>query len=176
MSRTKSPKTKVNGANLLVLLRKVYIKCGLLMNLTRRQEPITRSLHLPYKPYKTAFARIFLFLQTAGLLDSRALYAQYTVQYKQHNKAQLNKAQHIAMHYTICFLGNLSYNGVKSTVLKIERYAQMLSQGYMGDGGSACTDKLYGRAFEFRFFITVNVIAGCVTILCVSHIQIRTLV
>ena len=33
------------------------------------QEPITRSLHLPYKPYATTFARIFLFLETVGLLD-----------------------------------------------------------------------------------------------------------
>ena len=30
------------------------------------QEPITRSLHLPYKPYETTFARIFLLLETAG--------------------------------------------------------------------------------------------------------------
>ena len=34
-----------------------------------------RSLHLPYKPYETTFARIFLFLETVGLLDWRALYA-----------------------------------------------------------------------------------------------------
>ena len=39
-----------------------------------RQEPITRSLYLPYKPYESTFARIFLFLETAGLLNSR-LYA-----------------------------------------------------------------------------------------------------
>ena len=31
------------------------------------QEPITRSLHLPHKPYETTFARIFLFLETAWL-------------------------------------------------------------------------------------------------------------
>ena len=31
------------------------------------QEPIAWRLHLlPYKPYKTTFARIFLFLETAG--------------------------------------------------------------------------------------------------------------
>ena len=75
------------------------------------------------------FARIFLFLETAGLLDSRAL---YTIQ---NNVVQYNTAQHNAIHYTICFLGNLSSPGVK-TVLKIERYAQRLTQGYMGDGGS----------------------------------------
>ena len=43
------------------------------------QEPITQSLHLPYKPYETTFARIFLFLETAGLLNSRTIC--YTVQY-----------------------------------------------------------------------------------------------
>ena len=44
------------------------------------QEPITRSLHLPYKPYETTFARIFLILETVGLLDKRALYAiQYNI-------------------------------------------------------------------------------------------------
>ena len=31
-----------------------------------RQELITWSLHLPYKPYETTFARIFLFLETRG--------------------------------------------------------------------------------------------------------------
>ena len=31
--------------------------------------------HFPYKPYETNFARIFLFLETGGLLDSFALYA-----------------------------------------------------------------------------------------------------
>ena len=66
------------------------------------QEPITRSLHLPYKPYETSFARIFLILETSGILDSRALYAL------QYNIMQCNTAQHKTMHYIICFLGNLS--------------------------------------------------------------------
>ena len=61
------------------------------------QEPITRSLHLPYKPYETSFARIFLFLETVGLLDWRALYAiQYNIiQYDtaQHNSTQNNTIQ-----------------------------------------------------------------------------------
>ena len=52
------------------------------------QEPITQSLHLSYKPYETTFARIFLFLETVGLLDWRALYA------KQYNIIQYNTAQH----------------------------------------------------------------------------------
>ena len=34
-----------------------------------------RSHHLPCKPYETTFARIFLFLETVGLLDWHALYA-----------------------------------------------------------------------------------------------------
>ena len=41
------------------------------------REPITWSLHLPYKPYETTFARIFLFLETVGLLNWRAL--QYNI-------------------------------------------------------------------------------------------------
>ena len=47
------------------------------------QEPITRSLHLPYKPYETTFARIFLFLETVGLLEAFRLARTicYTVQY-----------------------------------------------------------------------------------------------
>ena len=44
------------------------------------QEPMTWSLHLPYKPYETTFERIFQFLETVGLLDWRALYAiQYNI-------------------------------------------------------------------------------------------------
>ena len=78
-------------------------------------------------PMRKSFARIFLFLETAEFLDSRAL---YTIQY---NIVQYNTAQHSAIHYTICFLGNLSSPGVK-TVLKIERYAQRLTHGYMVDG------------------------------------------
>ena len=53
----------------------------------------------------------------------------------QYDTAQLNSTQNNTVHYTICFLWNLSWPGVK-TVLKIERYAQRLTQGYMGDGGS----------------------------------------
>ena len=56
-----------------------------------------------------------------------------------YNKVQYNSlyntVQHNVIHYTICFLGNLSSPGVK-TVLEIERYAQRLTRGYMGDGGS----------------------------------------
>ena len=63
----------------------------------RDQEPITRSLHLPYKPYETTFAGIFLFLETVKLLDWHALCAiQYNItQYDtpQHNSAQNNTIQ-----------------------------------------------------------------------------------
>ena len=69
----------------------------------QQQEPITRSLNLLYKTYKTSFAHIFLFLETAGLLDSCTLYAiQYNIiQYNtaQHNTTQLNTTQHKTMHY-----------------------------------------------------------------------------
>ena len=64
-----------------------------------------------------------------GLLDSRAL---YTIEY---NIEQYNTAQHNTIHYTVCVLRNVSSPGVK-TVLKVERYAQRLTRGYMGDGGS----------------------------------------
>ena len=92
------------------------------------RSPSPRSLHLPYKPKKTTFARIFLFLETAGLFACTICYA---VQYytKQHSTTQLNKTHHNITHYTICFLGNLSLPGIK-TVLKTERYAQRLTQGY----------------------------------------------
>ena len=71
---------------------------------------------------KESFARIFLFLETAGLLDSRAL---YTIQY---SIVQYNTEQHNAIHYTMYFLGNLGSPGVK-TALKIERHIQRLTQG-----------------------------------------------
>ena len=117
---------------------------------------ITRSLHLPYKPFETTFAHICLFLEPAGLLDSCA---HNTIKYNamqcnavqyntiQYNTAQQNteynpinnttqhRIQSNTIHYAIYFLGNLSSPGLK-TVLKIERYAQRLTQGYMGDGGS----------------------------------------
>ena len=67
-----------------------------------QQEPITGSLHLLYKLYETSFARISLVLETAGLIDSRTL---YVIQY---NIIQHNTTQHNTMHYTICFLGNVS--------------------------------------------------------------------
>ena len=83
------------------------------------QEPITRSLHLPYKPYETTSARIFLFLETKGLLDSRALHAiQYNI--TQHNTAQHNSTQHNTMHYTICFLGEFKL-ALGENCIKIER-------------------------------------------------------
>ena len=34
---------------------------------TQNQERIKRSLHLPYKPYESTFARIFLFLERRGV-------------------------------------------------------------------------------------------------------------
>ena len=34
----------------------------------RRQEPMKRSFHLPYKPYESTFSRIFLFLERRGVL------------------------------------------------------------------------------------------------------------
>ena len=78
----------------LVVVSRVQLSSSLVlffgyvrMLLTECQEPITRSLHLPYKPYETSFARICLFLETAGLLDSRALCAiQYNI--TQHNTIQ----------------------------------------------------------------------------------------
>ena len=70
------------------------------MLLTECQERITRSLHLPYKPYETSFARIFLFLETAGLLDSRPLYAiQYNI--TQHNTDEHNTTQYNALYNTL---------------------------------------------------------------------------
>ena len=70
------------------------------------QESITRSLHLPYKPYETTFARIFLFLETVELLDWRALYAiQYNI--IQYHTAQHNSTQNNTIQCTIqyVFLG-----------------------------------------------------------------------
>ena len=66
-----------------------YLGC----NVSYNQEPIIRSLHLPYKPYETTFARIFLFLETAGLLDSLTIYAiQYNI--IQYNTAKHNSTKH----------------------------------------------------------------------------------
>ena len=72
----------------------------------------------------------------------------HTVQYTtiRHSTTQLNTTQYITMHYAICFFGNSSQPGEK-TVLKIERCAQRLTQGYMGDGGSCprCDSKTLPR-------------------------------
>ena len=110
---------------------------------------ITRSLYLPFKPYETTFAHIFLFLEAARLLDSSAhntiknnAMQCNAMQYNaiQHSttkhRIQSNPIQSNTLHYTICFLGNLRSPGLK-TVLKIERYAQGLTQGNMGDGSSS---------------------------------------
>ena len=43
-------------------------------NNLHKQEHINRSLPLPYKPSESTFARIFLFLEHCGWLDSRALF------------------------------------------------------------------------------------------------------
>ena len=57
------------------------------------RSPSRRSLHLPYKPYETTFARIFLFLETAGLLDSPTIYAiQYNIM--QYYTAEHNSTKH----------------------------------------------------------------------------------
>ena len=66
---------------------------------------ITRSLHLPYI-LESTFARIFLFLETVGLLDWRALYAiQYNI--IQYDTAQHNSTQNNTIQCTIqyAFLG-----------------------------------------------------------------------
>ena len=60
-----------------------------------QQEPINRSLHLPYKLYETSFARISLVLETAGLIDSRTLYV------KQYNIIQHNTTQNNTIRCTI---------------------------------------------------------------------------
>ena len=61
---------------------------------------MTRSLHLPYKPYKTTFARIFLFLETVGLSGWRVLYAiQYNI--IQYDTAQHNLTQNNTIKCTI---------------------------------------------------------------------------
>ena len=71
-------------------------------------------------------------------------------------------------------------NGVNRLVLLRKVYIKcgllIMPQHLIITRRSACADKLHGRTFEFRFFVTVNVVEGCVTILYVSHIQIRTLV
>ena len=66
----------------------------------RGQEPITRSLHLPYKLYETTFARIFLFLETVGLLDSRTIYA---TQYNEYNTTQQNTTQQNTTQYNALY-------------------------------------------------------------------------
>ena len=87
------------------------------------QEPITRSLHLPYKPYETTFARIFLFLETVGLLDWRALYAiQYNIiQYDtaQHNSTQNNKIQYSALYKELSLELKLAWGENRSKNRKI---------------------------------------------------------
>ena len=77
-----------------------------------------------------------------------------------HSTTQLNTKQHNTVHYKICSLWNLSWPGVK-TVLKIERYAQRLAQGYMGDGGSGwrapakwrCVTESYERVCQKIYFV-----------------------
>ena len=80
----------------------------------RKQEPINRSLHLPYKPYETTFAPVFLFLETVGLLDWRALYAiQYNIiQYDtaQHNSTQNNTIQCTTLEFKLAWGENCSKN------------------------------------------------------------------
>ena len=81
-------------------------------------------------------------LTTSELANQRARKVLFTcvvytkMQYDTAQPTQLNTKQYNTVDYTICFLWNLSWPGVK-TVLKIERYAQRLTQGYIGDGGSS---------------------------------------
>ena len=49
------------------------------------------------------------------------------MQYDTAQPTQLNTKQYNTVDYTICFLWNLSWPGVK-TVLKVERYAQRLTK------------------------------------------------
>ena len=76
------------------------------------QEPITRSLYLPYKPYETTFVRIFLFLETAGSLwFARTICHIYSEMQPTiaHSTAQLNLQNNTiqcTMQYV--FLANLS--------------------------------------------------------------------
>ena len=79
-------------------------------------EPITRSLHLPYKPYETTFARIFLFLETVGLLDWYALYA---IRYNIINTTQHNTTQHKAIQYSALLATPFGQGFIKCTSTRI---------------------------------------------------------
>ena len=99
------------------------------------QEPITQSLHLPYKLYETTTVCIFLLY----FRNCRALrFVCTTFICSTPNTIKHSTTQHKTIHYTKYFLGNLhvSLRGVK-TVLKIERYMQWLTQG---------RNKLFGRS------------------------------
>ena len=105
------------------------------------QEPITRSLHLAYKTYETSFACIFLFLETAGLLDSRSLYAiqyniiqHHTTQHNTIQTLQCNTIQYITIHNILSWEFKLAWGEKCSR--KIEKYTERLIQGYMGHEGS----------------------------------------
>ena len=81
------------------------------------QEPVTRSIHLPCKPYKSSFARIFLILETAGLLDSRVL---YTVQY--------NVIQHITTQHGTTQYNTLQYNTIQYIIIRLAPRAGKMNQ------------------------------------------------
>ena len=107
------------------------------------QERIKRSLDLPYKPYESTFARIFLFLERRGFSHSRALF-----RLPNQNKVIVVRYTLSAFrHYFIlgaCMrtLAETDFRGklkppAEKAVLKIARYAQRLTQGYSVYGGSS---------------------------------------
>ena len=107
------------------------------------QERIKRSLHLPYKPYESTFARIFLFLERRGFSHSRALF-----RLPNQNKVIVVRyalpafRRHFILGACMRTLAETDFHGnlkppAEKAVLKIARYAQRLTQGYSVYGGSS---------------------------------------
>ena len=108
-----------------------------------RQERIKRSLHLPYKPNESTFARIFLFLERRGFSHSRALF-----RLPNQNKVIVVRyvlsafRRHFILGACMRTLTETDFPGklkppAEKAVLKIARYAQRLTQGYSVYGGSS---------------------------------------
>ena len=105
------------------------------------QERIKRSLHLPYKPYESTFARIFLFLERRGVLAFGALF-----RLPNQNKVIVVRyalsafRRHFILGACMGMLAETDFRGklkppAEKAVLKIARYAQRLTQGYSVYGG-----------------------------------------
>ena len=132
-----SPSILIVRSNYLVLrhsLKLVLFSISIPKMTYVAQEHVSRSLPLPYKPYESTFALIFLYLEPILQRETHIL-----IYINSHNLRTLFLLFLPWLDNDFILIGHFKQCVQCRTtrgVLKIERYGQRLTQGYSAYGGS----------------------------------------